>query len=425
MRWAAVGLILALVVAAVVFTLSGPDDAAGPPVAPPQTKDAAGTEPPPPVVPGTDTSAPEPKTGPARPGTGEDEEGEGLLLRFIDSVTGKPVKDLAGLVLSWEKQRKGRRGAVPSEEGWFRLPEIDHAWILELGIPGYSRATLDLRNARGRVELAVDPVPAAAVGSIVGPGGAKAPPLEFSLRPFEVDRLLPEYAVIGIPATTGAFRLYDLPEGRYELEVTSVVSGVCVRAKRTFHHLGGTTEFGEIELVLWAGIRARVVDQDGRVIPQARVVIVREEEDEKRGRVIEPDQKGWVTFRDFEPGAWHRVAASGLPGRLERLVLAPEKREGLETVELTWPGRLVTCVLRFQDGEEILSPPELRDGPIALREEHYTKKWTITVDLLPGEYEWKWGPRDVSIIERKGRFVVPPQRRFESVVQLSLSKRKD
>ena len=41
------------------------------------------------------------------------------------------------------------------------------------------------------------------------------------------------------------------------------------------------------------------------------------------------------------------------------------------------------------------------------------------MELLPGEYAWKWetlasGPP----ISQEARFVVPPQRRFESVVRI-------
>ncbi|MHC4937319.1 MAG: hypothetical protein ACYTGJ_14055 [Planctomycetota bacterium] len=358
------------------------------------------------------------------PSTGDD----ALLLRLVDASTAKPIVDLAGLVISWNDRRNGRRGALPHEDGWFRLPEIGDVGEIEVGVPGYARARFDPRRRTGRVELALEPDGPGVVGSITVPGGKVAGPVEVSLRPVEVDRRLPEFQVIGIPTGAGALLLYDLPAGRYELEITSIVDGVCVRAKRRIEHLGLPLDIGGIELERWAGIRARVVDLDGRYVPQARVVIVREEEDERKGRVVEPDQKGWVTFADFEPGAWHRVAAFGLPGPLDRLVLAPEKRGELVTVELTWPGRLVTCVLRFPAGDRLLPPSAIIDlrGPVKLRGEHVTGENAIAVDLLPGEHVWRWvsGPSGPPQ-KVEARVVVPPQRRFEVEVPLRDLLRKD
>jgi len=409
-------------VVAVLYALLGGEDAASPPAEPPKDEPAAVAPTPPPVVPGDPDATGTPEMAGGETGSAEDDP-ESLLLRFVHDLTGKPITDLTGLVLSWDGRRKGRRGALPHEDGWFRLPRISASGEIELGLPGFTRATVDLLEAKGRVELRLGLHLPNAGGIIVVPKGSEVGPVEVSIRPVEVDRRLPEFQVIGLPERAGDIELYYLPDGRYEIEVTSVVDGVCVRAKKTLHRVGPRiTGIGKIELVRWAGIRARVVDLDGRLVPQARVVIVREEENEKRGRVIEPDQRGWVTFADFEPGAWHRVYASGLPGPLDRLVLAPEKKGGLVTVELTWPGRLTTCVLRFKDGDEILDAIALLNsrGPVALRKEHVTGKQTITVELLPGEYAWKWGPHPGGgpPIDMEARFVVPPQRRFESVVRI-------
>jgi hypothetical protein len=422
MRWVAAGGVV-LVLALLLVGLPGDEEAPVP--SPPQpSRDGQDTGEPtvPPVVPeAREATAPE---SPAAPAAAALEEA-GLLIRLVDTATGKPIIDLESLVISWDRRRKGRRGGIPHEEGWFRVPASVPGGPIELGVCGYARGALDLGTAKGRVELPLDPVDAPAARARI-PGSVSGPPVAItvSLRPIEVDRRLPEFEVIGLPHSPGPFYLYDLPEGRYEIEVTAQAAGVCMRAKKRFEHLGGTTAIGDIELEPWAGIRARVVDLDGKLVPQARVVIVREEEDEKKGRIIEPDHQGWVTFLDFEPGAWHRVAAFGLPGPLERLVLAPEKKGGLVTVELTWPGRLTSCVIRFRDGETVLALRELRDGPVALREEHYGPRWSVMVPLLPGEYEWKWGPPDLPSEERSGAFVVPPRRSWEAVVQLK-AREKD
>jgi hypothetical protein len=271
----------------------------------------------------------------------------------------------------------------------------------------------DAPEAATAEESSEPPGPPAATATLVLPKGVPEETVKVFVRPLSSDG----EARRVVPAKAGALRLDTLPEGRYVLEVTAILDGAVVSTKREFHHYGGTTKIGRIEFVIWAGIKARVVDADGKPVLQARVTICREEEDEKRSRTAPADEHGWVTFRDFEPGAWHRVSAFDLPGPLEKLVLAPEKRKEVRRVELRWPGQLVDCRLTFP----IPVKERIMPGPIPWRESNFVSDTTLAVGLLPGSYEFRVATD--SVVKRRFVIVVPAVRKLEAAVGL-VSKEK-
>ncbi len=203
----------------------------------------------------------------------------------------------------------------------------------------------------------------------------------------------------GLPSETGEFAIRDLPDGEYVIEFVSDAEGRVVRARRNFRVAGYTADLGDVDLTIHAGIRAKVVDVDGRAIEQADVVVVRPEEDPEQARRIRSDGDGWVTYFDLEPDLVHQVVVLGLPTRLERSVRTPQSSEEVVTVVFETTLRTVPTTVTFHiDGE--LTPVSAIKG---LRSDTGLKKLpgrdgVLTTWLLPGTYRFWTEDREGTLV---------------------------
>jgi hypothetical protein len=203
-----------------------------------------------------------------------------------------------------------------------------------------------------------------------------------------------------------------LPAGLYEAEVAAVKDGVLVRAKQRLRVGEGPADLEGVEVVPGAGVRARVVDEDGAPLPQTSVVVVRPEEEPGQGRRFPPGEGGWVTFADLEPGVDHRLVVFGLPESLERVVRVPPRARAVAEVEIRWPARLVPVTLAFteEDGAAVEATS------ITLRVPETGHEWTsplpIPGGLVPGDYEVRVG-------ELSGRLPVPAVEALETTLPLT------
>lgn len=203
----------------------------------------------------------------------------------------------------------------------------------------------------------------------------------------------------GLPSETGEFAIRDLEDGEYLIEFVSEDRGRVVRAKREFRIAGYTADLGDVDLVMSAGVRAKVVDVDGRPIEQADVVVVRPEEEPEQARRIRADDEGFVTYFDLEPDLVHQVVVLGLPTRLERSVRTPQSTKEMVTVVFETPLRTVpTIVAFFIDGEtrkvqEIVglqSDTRLKSLP--------NEEGILTTRLLPGTYRFWTEDREGTLV---------------------------
>ncbi|HEU4395650.1 MAG TPA: hypothetical protein VFS92_08800, partial [Planctomycetota bacterium] len=255
-------------------------------------------------------------------------------VRLFDSSTQQPITDLRGFRLSYllGGDQSGRAvydfpkdtglgGWIPVREG--ALPEdlavqADPSGVaVEFAAIGYAPKRLALLEIRGRMALPVDPVPPCVTGVIALPKGPNAPPemahqpVNASIRPQDGQPAANLEGVRGLPTAIGPFRLDDLPQGAYVLEVTDARHATIRRAKRAFEYRGSPVDLGTIEFSVGARIIARALDSTGEPMPQARVVIVREGEDPEKARVLPKTEDGWVGLSDLEPNIPHRVVALG------------------------------------------------------------------------------------------------------------------
>jgi hypothetical protein len=243
---------------------------------------------------------------------------------------------------------------------------------------------------------------------LLGPGleGAK---VAVMLRPLDgsgpvVEAEFGEDGTAALPAP-------GLAAGLYEAEVSALKDGVLVRVKHRIRVGEGPADLGGLEVSPGAGVRARVVDEEGTVLPQAGIVVVRPEEEPGQGRRFPPGEGGWVTFADLEPGVDHRVVVFGLPEPLERVVRVPPRAKAVAELEIRWPARIVPVTLALTGAEgEALAP-----ATITLRVPATGHEWTSPLPLpgglVPGDYEVRAG-------DLRGRLSVPAVTDLELTVAL-------
>ena len=219
-------------------------------------------------------------------------------------------------------------------------------------------------------------------------------------------------AAADLPTETGEFGIRNLPDGDYLIEFVSEDDGNVVRAKREFRVAGYTADLGEIDLTVYSGIRAKVVDVAGRPIEQADVVVVRPEENPEQARRLNANQDGWVTYFDLEPDLVHQVVVLGLPTRLERTVRTPGRSlEATDVVFETSLRTVPTTIAFYVDGEftrfealaGLQSDTRLKKSP--------TRDGIVSTWLLPGTYRF-WTE------DREGTLLVDDRDRVQAKVHL-------
>jgi len=408
---AAVVVLLAIVVAG---TLSLDRRAERGPAAPASARVPKPPAVPPPLPDETERAAPGESIESVPDAPSVPREARSIRIRLIDAETGKSVAGTrrASVVVRGPGESADPFGA-PLEGGRVVLPlPARDAGRIEVRIPGYEPVTIPAKDLVDGREFPVVPRTPLAVGRLSHPAvlhllrhdrGGDLPPVRRTS-----DR------------AAGAFRRNELPAGRYEAELVSESEGRLVRKKLEIVVGGGTVDLGEIDFAAAAGVRARVVDEADRWIPQADVVVVRTEEDPEQARRVEPGKGGWVEYADMEPGLVHRVVALGLPGPLETRAATPDADGETRTVELRWPGRLTLCRLRFDPLVlDVLHRAALRGGrsvlPVPAGRLEFGES-AVEMPLLPGAYEVRLGDR-VAVLR------VPAADRWEAEPELRKRER--
>ncbi len=325
-----------------------------------------------------------------------------VLLR--NAVSGAAIRDVSGVRIEW-MAADGRRWRFDFRRdnglgGWIAMDEqflgetltepLDPATTqVEFSAPEFARRRVPMTDLRGRVELRLEPeIPSARGTVVLGPGLANAR-VTAELRGIEsVPAARAASEARGLPTAPGPFALHDLAEGSYVLEVSASMGGYMARATRRFD-VHAPADLGEIVVRAGAGIRARILDADGRPLPQADVVVVRPEEDPAQARRLDPDPSGWVAFGDLEPGIDHRVVVLGLPTPMERVVRTPAAPGASVDAEFRWTGSVVECRFRFTlEGRPLRRPTALRETPVRDSRVRWEDEGTLVTALLPGRHRF-------------------------------------
>ncbi|MHC4472749.1 MAG: peptidase associated/transthyretin-like domain-containing protein [Planctomycetota bacterium] len=218
------------------------------------------------------------------------------------------------------------------------------------------------------------------------------------------EAVLFDYYPPRLPLEPGVFWSSALTPGTYEFEFSAVKDGVLVRAKTTVVVGEEGGEMPPVRLEPRAGVRARVLDADGKPVPQARIVVVRPEEDPGRGHRVEPGPDGWIAYRDLEPGVYHRVVVYGVPEEIERTVRVPPEPKGVAQEEIRLEARVVPVKLRFMCEEK--DSKEIPIAAVSARLVETGWEWESAADLgevlLPGTYEFRAGDSAGRLVVRKG-----------------------
>jgi hypothetical protein len=268
-------------------------------------------------------------------------------------------------------------------------------------MPGFEAARRPLQEIRGRVEVRVQPVPPDAKGVVEFPvdvwvkkeNSMRSESVTAHLRWTGPDPAPSTEGVLGLPSRIGAFRIYSLPDGPWELEVAGSIRGEVVRGRKAFERRGDTVDLGTIELRPSGRVVLRVVDSAGDPVPQAWAVVVRPDEDPEKARRLDLDGNGSVAVRDLEPGVGHRAVVKGLPRDLEQTVVAAADPK---PVVFAWPGKLVPCRIRLLvDGRAVANPDERTTIPAVVQESPLPREkgtWrpdgTFEAGLVPGTYRF-------------------------------------
>ncbi|MHC4923656.1 MAG: hypothetical protein ACYTG4_06200 [Planctomycetota bacterium] len=375
-------------------------------------------------------------------------------LRLVDKSTGKPVTEFKEMRVAYEFDPEGKRsivyrwGAERHQSGWITLPEsslpegsaehvgesLSNDMNVAVRVPGYEEVRTRLADLRGWVEVHADPVEADVVGIIYrirdtlrieDTSSSWTTDLDLAvsvtLRSLDESRMFVGSDVQGMPATGGKFSLYGLPEGHWELEVLARTdAGGLLRTSKRFRKRDVTVDVGDLVLRYGAGIEVRFGDAGLTPLPQADLVIVRSDEDPAQGRRLELDDGGRVRLSDLEPGATYRVVARGLPGTLEKLVVAPE-REATTSVELRWPERAVECALKFRLGSQVFQGRlPLDESPVPTPRQQWDDNGTLRTRLVPGDYTFSFFAEDPDgqAVKLTGSVTVPSDEEFAATVEM-------
>jgi len=391
-----------------------------------------------------------------RPGTAH--------VRLVDASTGAPVTNVAGLRETWEipgavlvvnlESDPGLGGWIPVTEG--RLPEsvgVDPAMLrvdpgkvtLVLEMPGYEAARLPLAEVRGRREVRVAPVEAdvrgvvevALISSLLSQPPFALGPVSMEIRSLDPQpRKVPD-DLLGLPREPGPFALYGLPDGAWEIRITTTgMNGQGeYRAVRSFEKHGAPVDLGRIPL-LQAGtsaVEVRVLDSEGHPLPQATVAVVRAGEEGGGAAALDLDAEGRVTVGGLQTGVDYRVLVRGLPRPLEQAVRAEEMADGElslpPVVEFRWPDRVVPCrITLVVDGKVVANPDGSTTIPATIQESPLPRDrgaWgadgTFSADLVPGTYRFSalaTAKDGNGLALFKGEVTVPAGESFETRLEM-------
>ncbi len=382
-----------------------------------------------------------PSDGPA-PWKAAPAGGRSVLLLLRDSSTGEIVRPLEESFVRYTLRTKdgpasqafGVRTTKAEADGRVRitvLPPTEGASFvvsLQVIVEGYEREDLDLDDLVDRAEVSLDPWTPRAQGTLVLPEGEVR---WISSRAYaEAAEPSPSGAgARGLPRVAGPFAIYDLLPGRNELEVTAMVGGVRLFARRSFDWREGTVDLGEVRVEHGATLRARILDGAGRPRLESRVSLRRKPPgpplsshaqdffpEERTGTRVEGGE-GWFLFEGLVPGARYLVHDLALPGA-EAEADAPDSGADPISVDVPWKGRMVRCRLRFTVRGRV---PE-GWGPIgsaSIPESAWRRDGTIDAELSSGRH---WASVEAIVSGNQVWFPeviqVPDQDFYEAVIDL-------
>jgi hypothetical protein len=335
-------------------------------------------------------------------------EGPPVLLRWVrtDGAKGDPGGD-------------SREGRGTDAEGWIRIPAppaearepgATAAYALEIVADGYARTELPLDRIRGRVEATLAPAVADVTGILaIATDTSPGFPVGWHVLPEAEGQPQPS----GVRADLrgpGPFALFDLPDGKWTLEIWASTAEGTRFARRAFEKAGGPVDLGVLEASRPAGFRVRVLDAEGNAFPAG--VVASRTKGPSSGHVVEflnvdgaqvlidsggrvvaklgeggealrPDPDGWQEIPGVVPGVRYRLSPQ-VPGVPPREETAPEAGE-FATVEIRTRLRPVRCSVRFAPKGGTVA--EWRVAAIPLVRRAWRDGGFLEGTLYPGDYE--------------------------------------
>jgi hypothetical protein len=218
----------------------------------------------------------------------------------------------------------------------------------------------------------------------------------------------------------GPFAWYDVPDGKWRLDVwVSLTGNDLAHARRDFEKAGSRVDLGEIAIHPPSVVRVRVVARDGTGVLDQGLTLEHVPTGAKEN-AVELDEQGWTEFRNLDADTDYRLASS-LDDGVAETIHTPVAGGGAMKVELKWDNEGVRCRLKFTvDGEEPIQWGDLFEGP-ALDKGAWKKDGFLEHDMGAGEYllgAWARPRGKDKPIRVFARFTVPSQPLWEATIDM-------
>ena len=361
------------------------------------------------------------------------------LVRVLDRETGEPIDERVSADMRWRRPDGNIEGASHGQSGRpgeyevrppSTLSEEDaKSAVLEVFAKGRETVRVPIDEVRGALDVRLGPGVPDVIAALERPAASSGPVgLTWGCQPIKAGTWGADH-VRGSVSLHEGVRLYDVPEGRWTLAVTSYSKEGVRWAQRTFDKAAEPVDLGRLSFTASSSIRARVVDADGKPMRRPLMVAplmarehgvrffnVAEEPGEPEGQVVsligtdfspvEDLVDGWMLFAHLGPGLRYRVSAPW-PYEAALEFEAPAEPGATKVVEIRLAHRPVKGILRFTvEGEPPAEWGSVVSGPLG---SNLGGDGTWEGEIYPGECQ-------VAVEARKRR--TSDLKRYEAFVQI-------
>ncbi len=347
----------------------------------------------------------------------------GRVALIVDRGNGRSILPLPWLmaedgrvvVYRWEDQNGG---VLPFglEAGKFEAAR------LEVRIRGYeAREFASRADLAGDREVELTPAAPSVKGTVKAGPALAGKRLRMTIEPEDPshDPRSPDARPSGGAEVPGPFAWFDVPDGRWRLDVWIRAGGdATAHAMRVFEKAGTTVDLGEVLVLPPVTILARVVARDGTGVLDNDLTIARTADGgpEKSDAI---DEGGWIAFRNLDADTEYRLVSS-LEG-LEETVHTPPAGGGEIRVELHWDNHGVHCRIHFTvDGQDPIQWGDLIESP-TLDKGAWKRDGFLEHDMGAGDYVFVAWARPVGKdkpVKVGAVFKVPDQPLWDATIDM-------